>query len=97
MILGARPEAIELAPVVLALRKESWCEIRVGVTGQHRQMPDRVLDVFGIEPDPDLALMRSDQMLGGLTSRAIAALDIYLASEKPFLWRAILSRSFGQT
>ncbi len=83
VIFGTRPEAIKLAPVILALRKESWCDCRVCVTGQHRQMLDQVLEVFEIEPDTDLALMRHDQTLGGLTSRAMEALDTYLASEKP--------------
>jgi UDP-N-acetylglucosamine 2-epimerase (non-hydrolysing) len=46
-------------------------------------MPQQVLDVFGVEPDKDLALMQPNQTLGGLTSRAIAAIDEYLAQEKP--------------
>ena len=85
VIFGTRPEAIKLAPVIRALQKESWCDCRVCVTGQHRQMLDQVLEVFQIEPDTDLALMRHDQTLGGLTARAIEALDTYLASEKPDL------------
>ena len=53
------------------------------MTGQHREMLQQVLDVFGVVPDKDLALMRPNQTLGGLTSRAIAAIDEYLAQEKP--------------
>lgn len=83
VIFGTRPEAIKLCPVVLALKDNSAFDCRVCVTGQHREMLRQVLDVFGVEPDEDLALMRPNQTLGGLTSRAIAALDEYLAREKP--------------
>ena len=83
VIFGTRPEAIKLCPVVLALKRNPAFECKVCVTGQHREMLQQVLDVFGVEPDKDLALMRPNQTLGGLTSRAIAALDEYLAKEKP--------------
>ena len=83
VIFGTRPEAIKLCPVVLALRANPAFECRVCVTGQHREMLQQVLDVFGVAPDKDLALMRPNQTLGGLTSRAIASIDEYLAEEKP--------------
>ena len=83
MIFGTRPEAIKLCPVVLALKHDPAFDCRVCVTGQHREMLQQVLDVFGVVPDKDLALMRPNQTLGGLTSRAIAAIDEYLAEEKP--------------
>lgn len=83
VIFGTRPEAIKLCPVVLALKAYPTFECKVCVTGQHCEMLQQVLDVFGVVPDKDLALMRPNQTLGGLTSRAIAALDEYLAEEKP--------------
>ena len=83
LVFGTRPEAINLCPVVLALKANPAFECRVCVTGQHREMLQQVLDVFGVVPDKDLALMRPNQTLGGLTSRAIAAIDDYLAEEKP--------------
>ena len=82
-IFGTRPEAIKLCPVVLALKVDPAFDCRVCVTGQHKEMLQQVLDVFGVVPDADLALMRPNQTLGGLTSRAIAAIDEYLAQEKP--------------
>jgi UDP-N-acetylglucosamine 2-epimerase (non-hydrolysing) len=85
VVFGTRPEAIKLAPVILALRNEDWCECRVCVTGQHRQMLDQVLEVFRITPNVDLNLMAPNQTLGGLTARAMAALDEYFAEEKPDL------------
>ena len=83
VIFGTRPEAIKLCPVVLALKADPAFLCKVCVTGQHREMLQQVLDVFGVVPDKDLALMRPNQTLGGLTSRAIAAIDEYLAGEKP--------------
>ena len=83
IIFGTRPEAIKLCPLVLALKANPAFECKVCVTGQHREMLQQVLDVFGVVPDKDLALMRPNQTLGGLTSRAIAAIDEYLAEERP--------------
>ena len=83
VIFGTRPEAIKLCPVVLALKNNPAFDCKVCVTGQHREMLQQVLDVFGVVPDKDLALMQPNQTLGGLTSRAIASIDEYLAQEKP--------------
>jgi UDP-N-acetylglucosamine 2-epimerase (non-hydrolysing) len=85
VIFGTRPEAIKLAPVVLALRDHPAFTCQVCVTAQHRQMLDQVLEVFGLTPDADLDLMRPNQTLGGLTARAVEALDEYLARERPEL------------
>lgn len=83
VVFGTRPEAVKLCPVVLALKDDPAFDCRVCVTGQHREMLQQVLDVFGVIPDRDLALMRPNQTLGELTSRALAAIDEYLSSEKP--------------
>lgn len=83
VIFGTRPEAIKLAPVILALKKERGLRCRVCVTAQHRHMLDQVLEIFGITPDVDLDLMKKNQTLAGFTSRAITAVDAYLAAEKP--------------
>src|SRR5436305_930834 len=65
-IFGTRPEAIKLAPVVLALRAQPQVESHVCVTGQHREMLDQVLQVFDIVPDHDLNIMQVGQRLAGL-------------------------------
>ena len=83
IIFGTRPEAIKLCPLVLAMRDHRELTPHVCVTGQHREMLDQVLDVFGVEPDADLNLMRPNQTLAGLTSRAIAAIDEYLQASQP--------------
>jgi UDP-N-acetylglucosamine 2-epimerase len=63
-VFGTRPEAIKLAPVIAELRRDpASFDVRVCVTGQHREMLDQVLALFGIEPDFDLALMQHDQSL----------------------------------
>ena len=63
VILGTRPEAIKLAPVILGLRQDPRFECHVCATAQHRQMLDQVLEVCGIRPDADWDLMRPDQTL----------------------------------
>jgi UDP-N-acetylglucosamine 2-epimerase (non-hydrolysing) len=85
VIFGTLPEAIKLAPVILALRGDPRFQCRVCITAQHREMLDQVLDVFQIIPDTDLNLMRPNQTLSSLTASAVTALDEYLAAEKPDL------------
>ena len=85
VIFGTRPEAIKLAPVVLALRSDSRFACDVCVTAQHRQMLDQVLAAFAIAPDDDLDLMVPEQTLAGLTARAVEAIDRHLAEAKPDL------------
>lgn len=85
VIFGTRPEAIKMAPVVLALRRAPGVVCQVCVTGQHRQMLDQVLEVFGLVPDADLNLMQPNQTLAELTARAVTALDVYLGREQPDL------------
>lgn len=83
VVFGTRPEAIKLAPVILALREDSAVQCRVCVTAQHREMLDQVLSVFEIKPDTDLDLMRPGQTLADLTCRALSSLDEYYRAERP--------------
>jgi len=83
VIFGTRPEAIKLAPLILALKAHPAFDCDVCITAQHRQMLDQVLDVFDIEPDVDLNLMQADQTLPELTARALTGLSCYLAASKP--------------
>ncbi|MEL4073351.1 UDP-N-acetylglucosamine 2-epimerase (non-hydrolyzing) [Ochrobactrum sp. GPK 3] len=82
-VVGTRPEAIKMAPVILGLQKEPWAEVRVLATAQHRQMLDQVLDFFAISPDIDLNIMRPNQALTTLTARLLQDLDNVLLAEKP--------------
>lgn len=82
-VIGTRPEAIKMAPVVKALAKEPWADSRVLATAQHRHLLDQVLDVFKIVPDRDLNVMRPNQDLAGLTARLLVELDRTLRLEAP--------------
>jgi len=82
-VVGTRPEAIKMAPVILGLQKESWAEVRVLATAQHRQMLDQVMNFFGITPHIDLNIMRPNQALTALTARLLLELDNVLLSEEP--------------
>lgn len=81
--VGTRPEAIKMAPVILALKEQPWAEVRVLATAQHRHMLDQVLSFFGIEPDFDLNIMLPNQALTTLTARLLLELDDVLQAEKP--------------
>ena len=83
-VIGTRPEAIKMAPVIKQLGKLSR-RVRsvVCVTGQHRQMLDQVLNLFGISPDYDLDLMRPDQTLCELTGRLFIRLEPVVQQVQP--------------
>lgn len=69
-----------MAPVILKLREEDWCDVTVLSTGQHREMTRSVLASFGIEIDIDLDVMVANQTLAGLTARVLDKLDPVIAS-----------------
>ncbi len=83
-VFGTRPEAIKLAPIVLALR-QAQVRVKVCVTAQHRHMLDQVLPVFGLTPDCDLDLMRPHQDLFDITAGALLGLRDVLRAERPRL------------
>ena len=83
-VIGTRPEAIKMAPVIKSLMNYPE-EIKsvVCVTAQHREMLDQALKIFGIIPDHDLNLMNPNQSLSLLTSKLLTALDEVMTLEKP--------------
>lgn len=82
VVLGTRPEAIKMAPVVAMLRSRG-IRVLVTVTAQHRDMLDQVLDLFKIEPDRDLDLMRPGQSLGDLFARILLELQTVFQELRP--------------
>ncbi|MFI7839839.1 non-hydrolyzing UDP-N-acetylglucosamine 2-epimerase [Pseudomonas asiatica] len=82
-VFGTRPEAIKMAPLALQLAQDSRFEARVCVTGQHRQMLDQVLELFGISPDYDLNIMKAGQDLTGVTTAILQGIKPVLAGFKP--------------
>ena len=85
VVFGTRPEAIKLAPVVKALRRNGTFDVRVCVTAQHRQMLDQVLALFDITPDVDLDLMQPGQDLTDLTARVLVGMRGVLHDWRPKL------------
>jgi len=82
-VVGTRPEAIKMAPVILALQKQQWAEVKVLATAQHREMLDQVLLIFGLVPDYDLNIMQAGQNLTQLTARLLPELDRILEQAAP--------------
>lgn len=86
LVIGTRPEAIKLAPLVSELEQHpDDFEIKVVVTAQHRQLLDQVLDLFKIYPDHDLNIMEPDQNLFTITNAVLTKLKPVLEKEKPDL------------
>ena len=84
LTFGTRPEAIKMAPLVREFRKyPEKFKITVCVTGQHRQMLDQVLDIFGIIPDYDLNIMKSGQDLYDVTARVLTGMRDILTGNAP--------------
>ncbi len=82
---GTRPEAIKMAPLVLELSGRQDIESSVCVTGQHRDMLDSVLSVFGVRPDFDLNIMRQSQTLGDITARVLQGMEEVFSVRRPEL------------
>lgn len=84
-VFGTRPEAIKLAPVIEAARKDPALRVRVCVTGQHREMLAQVLELFEIEPDVDLDIMQPAQSLTDVAVAVLAKLVPVLRELRPDL------------
>jgi len=83
-VFGTRPEAIKMAPVVYELNKHpESMNVRVCVTGQHREMLDQVLELFHIQPHHDLNVMEEDQSLSEVTSNVLTRFKAVLLKENP--------------
>lgn len=82
-IFGTRPETIKMAPVVKELAAREEIRSIVCVTAQHRQMLDQVLELFAIQPDFDLDLMKADQTLGDITGNVLHGMEGIFAQWQP--------------
>ncbi|TPW15617.1 MAG: UDP-N-acetylglucosamine 2-epimerase [bacterium] len=83
VVVGTRPEAIKMAPVVFALRESATLRPVLVATGQHRTMLDQALAAFGLRPDEDLAVMEPSQSLEDLTGRLVPRLAALVRRTKP--------------
>ena len=83
-VIGTRPEAIKMAPVIQELKKHgSEIASSVCTTAQHRELSDQVLELFGIRPDYDLDIMTDNQSPSDVTAAVLATLGPVLGKEKP--------------
>ena len=82
-LIGTRPEAIKMAPVVAAVERHPQMQSVLCVTGQHRQMLDSVLRTFDLRPDADLDVMQPNQQLAATTARILTRVDDVLAQHRP--------------
>lgn len=83
IVFGTRPEAIKMAPLVKALQSSRKLQVKVCVTAQHRQMLDQVLQLFDIQPDFDLDLMRPGQSLTQLTCNILQGMESVFGQYQP--------------
>jgi UDP-N-acetylglucosamine 2-epimerase (non-hydrolysing) len=83
VVFGTRPEAIKMCPVIIELKKVKTIKTIVTVTGQHREMLDQVLEIFGVAPDYDLEIMANGQTLFDITEKVMDGLNAILKKEMP--------------
>ncbi|MDD6252002.1 MAG: UDP-N-acetylglucosamine 2-epimerase (non-hydrolyzing) [Oscillospiraceae bacterium] len=83
LVFGTRPEAIKMCPLVNELKSRKNIITKVCVTGQHRQMLDQVLEIFRVEPDYDLSIMKDKQTLFDITTNILIRIREVLEIEKP--------------
>lgn len=83
VVFGTRPEAIKMCPLVKELKKRKTMAVTVVVTGQHKQMLDQALDVFGVIPDYDLSIMKPEQTLFDITICILEKMRELLQEIKP--------------
>lgn len=82
-VFGTRPEAIKMAPLIKELENRDNIDSIVCVTAQHREMLDQVLDIFNINPNYDLNLMKSNQTLTSITANVLEELNTVINEVKP--------------
>lgn len=82
-VIGTRPEAIKMIPVIYALRHVPTFNCRIVATAQHRDMLDQVFNLFDIHSDIDLDIMKPNQTLNTLAGRMLIALEEVLKNEAP--------------
>jgi UDP-N-acetylglucosamine 2-epimerase (non-hydrolysing) len=85
IILGTRPEAIKLAPVIQVFQKSAEFELQVILTGQHREMVEQVMQLFHLTADCDLEIMQPQQSLSDITCRSLRGLEGLFCQHQPDL------------
>lgn len=83
IVFGTRPEAIKMCPLVNELKKREGFEVKVCVTGQHREMLDQVLEAFQVVPDYDLSIMKQNQTLFDITVEILNSIKDVIKEVSP--------------
>lgn len=83
LVFGTRPEAIKMCPLVNELKKRPNFDVKVCVTGQHKEMLEQVLKVFDVKPDYNLQIMKANQTLFDVTNAILNKIKPVLEQEKP--------------
>lgn len=83
VVIGTRPEAIKLAPVVSAIQRSEWAQCELVLTGQHRDLLDPLIDSFGLKVAHNLQAMRENHTLAQVTARILHGMDDLLARSEP--------------
>jgi len=84
-IIGTRPEAIKMAPVIRLIKTDSRFEVFVCTTSQHREMLSSALDIFGIKPDYNLDLMQENQSMFDISASILKNIEPVLVTTSPDL------------
>jgi UDP-N-acetylglucosamine 2-epimerase (non-hydrolysing) len=85
IILGTRPEAIKLAPVIQVFQRSSSFDTQIILTGQHREMVEQVMQLFNLKANHDLEIMQPQQSLSDITCRSLRGLETLFQASKPDL------------
>jgi UDP-N-acetylglucosamine 2-epimerase (non-hydrolysing) len=83
LVIGTRPEAIKLAPVVAAIASSSWARCELVLTGQHKELIEPLIGAFGFDVAHNLHAMRTDQSLAQVTARILSGMDDLLVKVEP--------------
>lgn len=83
LVFGTRPEAIKMCPLALELKKRTNIDIKICVTGQHREILQQVLDIFNVIPDYNLSVMKENQTLFDVTVNILNGIKQILEMENP--------------
>lgn len=84
-VFGTRPEGIKMSPVIKKLNDHPAIEHKACVTGQHREMLDQVMNIFGIKPDYDLNIFKGGQTITEITTKSLLGLEEVISDFKPDL------------
>lgn len=83
-VVGTRPEAIKMAPIILKLQVQNWVNVSILATGQHKELLTSVLDSFGIKVDHNFEVMSENQSLASLTAKILSLTsDFFERNGKP--------------